>query len=247
MDEALSISYINTILSIFKNILKFAKQYGYLTTSIPIFQLPKQRKTPSDIFSLSEWACLNNYLLTQNDNFSFGIFLCMYTGIRIGELCGLRWEDFDSKSGQLMIKRTVYRIKNMAYTSDNSLPKTIVSIASPKTPSSIREMPLPAFLCRKMQQYSSDPLHYILTVTTKCMEPRIVQKKYKNILKKCEIRYLNFHSLRHSFASIGISKGFNCKTLSEILGHSSVNITLNTYVHSSIEQRRQCMELLVMK
>lgn len=245
IDEALSISYINTISIIFNSVLKFARQQGYLKIPVPAFQIPKQKKADSSIFNLVEWACLNDYLLVQNDNFSFGILLCMYTGIRIGELCGLRWDDYDHTNGQLMIRRTVYRMKNMAYIKDSNLPKTVVNIAMPKTPSSIREIPLPAFLCEKMQQYSNTSTNYILTGSPKCMEPRMVQKKYKKILEKCGIRYLNFHSLRHSFASIGISKGFDCKTLSEILGHSSVNITLNTYVHSSIEQKRQCMELLV--
>lgn len=247
IEESLSVSYINTILSIFKKTLKFAFQYGYLTTAVPTFQPLKQRKTAPDIFNLTEWTSLSNYLLSQNDNFSFGILICMYTGMRIGELCGLKWGDFDQISGQFMIKRTVYRTKNTEYTPGSNLPKTVVDITLPKTPSSIREIPLPEFLCKKVRQYSGSPSNYILTESIKFMEPRMVQKEYKKILEKCGIRYLNFHSLRHSFASIGISKGFDCKTLSEILGHSSVNITLNTYVHSSIERKRKCIELLVSK
>lgn len=243
-EENLSGSYIHSMMIIFQSILKSAQQKNNLQIPTLYYQLPKTMKKTPEIFTMNEWKILDKYLRLQTNHFSFGIRLCMYTGLRIGELSGLRWEDIDAVTGELSVRRTVYRIKNSAYDGEKVTAKTKLCISSPKTHSSIREIPLPDFLMKETTYYRSDEKDYIMTGTLKCMEPRNIQKRFRKLLEKCGLRYLNFHSLRHSFATIGIQNGFDYRTLAEILGHSSVNTTLNIYVHSNIERKRECMELL---
>jgi len=242
IEENLSYTYIHSIVTLFQSILQFVQQKSGLPIPHLYFQLPKIQKKSLDIFTIQEWKCLEEHLKWQTDDFSFGIRLCMYTGLRIGELSGLKWSDIIA--GQLSVKRTIYRMKNENYDASNDKAKTRLCISTPKTPSSVREIPLPYFLLEDINNHRKFDEDFILTGTTHCMEPRNIQKRYKKLLERCGLRYLNFHSLRHSFATIGIQKGFDYRTLSEILGHSSVNTTLNVYVHSNIERKRQCMDLL---
>lgn len=244
IEEKLSPSYIHSIMHIFQSILKSAQRKGYMDIPPLYFQLPKISKKNLEIFTDLEWRTLEKHLQIQMDDFSLGIRLCMYTGLRIGELSGLTWGDISAGNGHLSVRRTVYRTKNADYNALLGTAKTALYIGPPKTPSSIREIPLPDFLMKEIEVFRKADPCFILTGTEKCMEPRNIQKRYKTLLRYCRLRYLNFHTLRHSFATIGIQKGFDYRTLSEILGHSSVNTTLSIYVHSNIERKRQCMNLL---
>ncbi len=244
--EDLSPTYIRSIMILFQTILKAAQsKYQWRVPLLPAPQLPKQTKRMPEIFTLQELKCLEEHLKRQDDEFSFGILICMYMGLRIGELSGLRWEDFDPASVQFKIRRTVYRIKNSAYVPDDVSSKTILCIGSPKTPTSIRDIPLPLGLLDALQKHQKNPETFILTGTVQCMEPRNIQKKYKRLLQQLGLRYLNFHALRHNFATLSIQNGSDYRTVAELLGHSSVNTTLNIYVHSDIDQKRKCLELLV--
>lgn len=245
LQENLSATYVRSIMVLFQTILKSAHNKYQWTIPIPALQLPKPVKKLPDIYTVQEWKCLEEYLKRQTDEFSFGVLICMYTGIRIGELSGLRWEDYDALNTQFKIRRTVYRIKNTRYTEDSNTSKTILCIGAPKTSTSIREIPLPLRLRDDLQTRKKAPETYVLTGTNRCMEPRNIQKKYKRLLKQLELRYLNFHCLRHNFATLSIQNGSDYRTVAELLGHSSVNTTLNIYVHSNIDQKRKCLELLM--
>lgn len=241
-EEKLSFSYIHTIMILFRSILRFAQEKRNLSVPSFYFQLPKKQKKNPEIFTNQEWHILEKYLENQTDDFSFGVRLCMYTGLRIGELSGLKWGDISM--GQISVRRTIYRIKNISYDAVNNTAKTKLCVSTPKTNTSLRVIPLPYFLLKDINNHRKKNDVFVMTGTTHCMEPRSIQKKYKKTLEKCGLRYLNFHSLRHSFATIGIQKGFDYKTLSEILGHASVNTTMNIYVHSNMERKQQCMNLL---
>lgn len=246
MEEDLSVTYIRSIMVLFQTILKTAQtKYQRKVPPLAAPQLPKPSKKMLEIFTLQEWKCLETHLKCQDDTFSFGILLCMYMGLRIGELSGLRWGDFDPVSVQFQIRRTVYRIKNTAYVPDNASSKTILCINSPKTPTSIRDIPLPLPLLDDLQKRQKAPEAFVLTGTEHFMEPRNIQKRYKRLLQQLGLRYLNFHALRHNFATLSIQGGSDYRTVAELLGHSSVNTTLNIYVHSDIDQKRKCLELLV--
>lgn len=245
LKENLSVTYVRSIMILFQTILKSSQNKYHWSISIPALQLPKPVKKMPEIYTVQEWKCLEEYLKRQTDEFSFGILLCMYTGMRIGELSGLRWEDYDPVNTQFKIRRTVYRIKNTGYTENSNTSKTVLCIGAPKTPTSIREIPLPLCLHDDLQAHKKAPETYVLTGTKRCMEPRNIQKKYTRLLKQLELRYLNFHCLRHNFATLSIQNGSDYRTVAELLGHSSVNTTLNIYVHSNIDQKRKCLELLM--
>ena len=244
-NDNLSPTYVRSIMVLFQTIIKSARNKYQWSFQIPAPQLPKPAKKMPDIFTPQEWKCLEAYLKCQDDEFSFGILICMYTGMRIGELSGLRWEDYDSRNVQFKIRRTVYRIKNTGHAADPNSSKTVLCIGSPKTTTSIRDIPLPLSLRDELQAHKKEPEAFVLTGTKQCMEPRNIQKKYKRILNQLELRYLNFHSLRHNFATRSIQSGSDYRTVAELLGHSSVNTTLNIYVHSDIDQKRKCLELLM--
>lgn len=241
----LSASYIQTILLILKSSLKMAQARNYIIECPEIRYASSGNTASAQVFTLSEWKQLEDYLLLTHTCFSFGLLLCMYTGLRIGELSGLKWMDIQWDTGELLIRRTVYRIRNLNYTPDSGEPHTCIHIGPPKTISSRRHIPLPSALLELARKYRTEPEYYILTGTSHCMEPRTIQRRFQQILKECDIPYHNFHTLRHSFATLSIQKGCDYKTLSELLGHASANITMNIYVHSDAERKRQCLELLL--
>lgn len=245
IEENLSPTYIRSIMTLFKSILKSYQRNHQYSLNLYDLELPKISAKAPEIFTFREWKYLENHLKHQTDAFSFGLLVCMYTGIRIGELSGLRWEDYDPINAQFHIRRTAYRIKNSAYDANHALSKTVLCIGSPKTPTSERDIPLPACLAKEIQKHCQAPDTFVLTGTTQCMEPRNIQKKYRRLLEQLGLRYLNFHSLRHSFATLSIQNGSDYRTVAELLGHSSVNTTLNIYVHSGIDQKRHCLKLLM--
>ncbi len=238
----LSLSTKRTIIYIIKNSIEFGVENKIIK---PLNNLDiKIKKPKSKIIYLtkSEQERLEQYLKRQNDIKSIGILICLYTGIRLGEICGLKWEDIDFYNKSLSINRTVQRIKNNDI---NATTKTKKIISSPKSDASKRVIPLPSFLIELLRKYRSCPDYFVLTNDTFFKDTRVYEKYFENILRKNDLRLLNFHTLRHTFATRCIESGMDIKTLSEILGHSSYHITLEIYVHSTIDQKRSCIDNLV--
>ena len=159
--------------------------------------------------------------------------------MRIGELCALRWENIDIEKRILTVSRTMQRIQNFDGSS-----KTKLIITEPKSQSSNRQIPIPECLVPMLTELKCKADSFVLTGIGKPIEPRTMQYRFKRILKNAGLSSYRFHSLRHSMASGAIELGFDIKTLSEILGHSSVQVTLDRYVHSSFEHKRKCMNLM---
>ncbi len=169
--------------------------------------------------------------------------ICLLTGIRIGELCALKWEDISLTEKVLHIHKTLQRIQ--CDESEGYSTRTRIVISTPKSDCSIRSIPIPDCLVDHMKQYYRGQTGYILTANGKrYIEPRTMQNHYRQVLKECEIQYKNFHTLRHTFATRCVELGFDIKSLSEILGHANVNITMNRYVHPTMELKRQNMNRL---
>ena len=159
--------------------------------------------------------------------------ISLYSGIRIGELCALDWEDLHN--GVLSVNKSLHRIKQGN--------RTIIEITMPKTKASIRKIPLPSKINTIIEEHR-DVGRIIKGKNGIGVEPRVMQLYFKKVLKICNLEDANFHALRHTFATRCVEVGFDVKTLSEILGHTDVKTTLNRYVHSSFEQKKFNMEKL---
>lgn len=235
--EHLSEKYVSDMVVIIKSIANFAqKRYGF-ANRIESVTLPKSKDcSECRLLTIYERDILKRGILDNPTVSNIGILLAATTGIRIGELCALKWEDIDLEKNFLTVKQTVQRIST-----DEKGTKLIIS--SPKSASSRREIPLPDFIVPIMKNIKSEDNFYFLSGSNNITEPRTMQYRFKNLLKKLNIPNVSFHSLRHSFATSCIELGIDVKTLSEILGHSSVQVTLNRYVHSSIEHKKSCMKI----
>lgn len=233
---------VQCIISLLKSILNYAYRMNHISTISTSYISIKQEQKQMPILSIAEQNVLTIYIYAHPTPINLGILLCLYTGMRIGEICALKWSDILWDEHCVHIEKTLQRLQNK--NNNKSTAKTSVVITAPKSSCSIRKVPLPDELYNMLQKYQQNDDTFILTGTISFIEPRTMQNRYKSILKECNIQDINFHSLRHTFATRCIELGFDVKSLSEILGHANVNITLNRYVHPSMEQKQRNMNLL---
>lgn len=233
----LSVSMTRDIIKALRAIAKFAQlEYG-LKNICDGITVPKIKKAESKTLTDNERKRLEKYLIDNICLCNVSILLCLYTGLRIGELCGLQWKDIDFRRGCLTVCKTVQRISL-----GNG--KTVISIDTPKTDSSVRVVYIPLFIIEMLKKFRQKPDIFVLSNRIKPTEPRTLQHKFKRILNNCKIGDISFHALRHTYATMCVEKQFDIKTLSELLGHSDVKITLNTYVHSSEKLKRKYVKRL---
>lgn len=220
-----------SIICVANQILAFAGRKH--AVSIPALKQSekKQSRKPPEPLSKDEQASLLSYVFQETDKFSVAVLLCLYTGIRLGELCALKWTDIDAKDMVLRVDRTVQRIA-----AGNGLTKTVLMENTPKSPSSKRMIPLSKEVMAPLMELQGDQPYVFGGALP--LEPRTMQYRFQKILGKAGISSKNFHILRHTFATNGIENGMDVKILSEILGHSDVKITLNRYVHPSMDTKR---------
>lgn len=200
--------------------------------------MPKVHQKLIEILTVREQEVLEQYLYEHMDYETLSVLICMYTGIRIGELCALQWKDISIEDGILKITKALIRIQD---TAEGSEYRTKVMITPPKTEKSIRTIPLSDFLIPILAAYRMPAEYFVLTGTEHYSEPRILLSHYKRILREAGIPQHTFHALRHTFATRCVENGVDPKTLSEILGHSDITITLQRYVHPTLEHKRKEM------
>jgi integrase len=250
LDKKMASGSIHVMTSVLKGILHYGEILGFSPAEALCFPKVGGSACRVSIMSTEHYRKLEQHLLNHLNPFCFGILLCMNTGIRVGELSGLRWEDIDFPEKKMYIRRTVSRIRNLEQTEDsqsNEQPKTILHIGSPKTVNSERVIPLPDRILTLAKDLQGQDSCYIMSGTEKCMEPRTIQRQFTTILKKCEIPHINIHALRHQFSCRWVEQGFDTKSLSEILGHTSVKTTLDLYVHIRMDTKREYMNQLMEK
>ena len=224
------------IVNVLKSALKLAKSLEICAVdNSDKIKLPMATEKPVTAFEKWEQEKLEKYCLSSNKTNYLGIVICLYTGIRLGELLALTWNDIDFKSGIMTISKTAYRIKQ------NGKPQVV--IGQPKTKNAIRLIPLPKQLLEILKRVKriSNSDFVLSTRTGGIVGTRAYQKTYERILKKQDIPYKNFHSLRHTFATRAIEMGMDVKTLSEILGHKNPVITLQRYTHSMLSYKTEMM------
>ena len=241
-EKDVAISTRKTLIYIIRSSLSYSynNDYSeYVDVSNIKFKLPNKT-----IFVLSkeEQNTLENKLKEKPNIRKICLLLCLYTGLRVGEVCGLKWEDIDFSNKSLTIKRTIERIKNKDL---NIKSKTKLIESTPKSDTSNRIIPIPNFLICLLNEFKSNNGYFILSNSNKLYDPRLFESFYSRILKSCNISPNKFHTLRHTFATRSIESKMDIKTLSEILGHSQVETTLKLYVHPSYEMKKSSIENLV--
>lgn len=240
-DRCLSPSYVRSIAIIIESVLKFAQCEGYCAPlNLPIFK-PSIKKTQLNILTNDTQVVLEKFLLKDMNVTKLGVYIVLQTGLRLGEICALKWEDIDIKSKALNVKNTIARVRCDKF----EKPASKLIIDSAKTESSVRKIPISsALLPVLISMQESAVSKYVVSENENFVSTRTFEYRYKSLLKECGISKLNFHALRHTFATRCVEAGVDVKTLSEILGHSGVSITLDTYVHPSMDNKRIQIEKL---
>lgn len=239
--NGLSPKTVSDVLAIIRNISKFAIRKGiYVACDASAVQI-RQDVKPMRVFSIVEQNQLCNHILENPEPCNIGILVCLFTGLRVGEICALRWEDISYSDQSIYIHHTLQRIQ---INQDHGA-KTKVVVTTPKSTCSIRKIPLPDEISKILVLNQKSSSGYLLTNDNyKFVEPRTMQNKFKKILNDAGIENANFHALRHTFATRCVELGFDVKSLSEILGHATVNITMNRYVHPTYELKMKNMQKL---
>ena len=239
----LSNKSIRDIISVLKSSIRYAVKNKLMNYVDLEFYYPNNSvKGKLYVFSKREQKKIIDYTVNRKKGKDIGIALTLYTGLRIGEICALKWGDINFKKNYLVVNKTIQRIY-MKNDKKNER-KSKVIITTPKTKNAIRMIPINYEFAKFLKELKKDDDCYILSSKTKYIEPRTFRKYYYRVLRKLEINNMNFHSLRHTFASNCIRLGCDYKTVSELLGHSSVNITLNIYVHSQMGQKKKCINTI---
>lgn len=233
IQKELAVSTINNILIVLGMGLEYAEEEYEI--KCPKIKTLKNKAKETRVLSKTEEQILLNHIINSDSLYCFGVLISLYTGIRIGELCALKWDDI--KDGKIYINKSMQRIK-----AENG--KSTVMITSPKSEKSNRVIPIPKALNNIIEQKRLSKGYVIHQKNNKHIEPRLMQKKFNEIVSACHLENVHFHTLRHTFATRCVELGFDIKTLSEILGHSSVSTTLQRYVHSSFELKQNNMDKL---
>lgn len=236
----LSAKTVSDTLSLIRRIVGYAACRGHNTLCTGRELSINQPAKGINVLSQSEQNILCQYLYHNQNERNLGILLCLFTGLRIGELCALEWADISLESGTIYVHQNIQRVQIKGKGSK----KTEVVITTPKSQCSIRTIPIPEFMISILKSADMEHQGYLLTGSKKYLEPRTMENHFRKILDTISIRKVNFHTLRHTFATRCIEVGFDIKSLSEILGHANVNITLNRYVHPSFQLKKENMERL---
>ncbi len=240
--DSLSPKTAKDIIIVLKSILKYAERKYNFDFKLDLITLPKYQPEEIQILSKKEKQQLEEMCYKNATFRNIGILICLNTGIRIGEICALTWKNINLERDTLVINKTMQRI----YKDKNN---TIILIDTPKSKKSIREIPISKKLhnllleIKNNNKFNGDEF-FLTGENNKFIEPRNYQYMFKKCLNECNIKEYNFHALRHTFATNCIEIGMDVKSLSEILGHASVDITLNKYVHSSLKTKKIYLEKL---
>ncbi len=238
----LSSRSVRCIMMIIKSSLKYAMNEGRIRDINLDFEMPKlTNKDKVEVLSMHDQEILVEYILNNLNIKSIGILLTLYSGLRIGEICALKWKDIDFTNNILTVNSTLQRIK---LNEDIEKRKTKIVINTPKTYNSQREIPISKDFSNLLKRFKTEDNDYVLTCKSNYSEPRTYRRYFKRLIRKIGIKDIKFHGLRHTFATNCIKLGVDCKTVSELLGHSNVSTTLNLYVHPEFESKKKCIDMI---
>ena len=238
--EKLSATGTNMMLSVLNLAFEYACDMEYIEEN-PCVRVRRTKAEAKKIeaFTVDEQRAIESEIARSDDRWLHGILLCLYTGLRIGELLGLTWNDVDLERGVIKITKTVYREKN-----DSGMWQLCVD--TPKTKASDRVIPLPEYITDMLRQdlETAQTPYIVENKKGERMSIRSYQYLFEKLTERAGVRKLNFHALRHTFATRAIECGMDIKTLSEIMGHKNASITLNRYAHSMMDTKIEMMNKL---
>ncbi len=239
LQKELSAKTIRDIINVLKAILKYYEDENDCILPLKRMNLPKMEKQRLKILSDKEKERLEKYCYEKNTLKTLGIIVCLNTGMRVGEICSLKWKNIDLENKEIFVEQTLQRIYNKESRNSN------IVIDRPKTDCSIRSIPINQKLyeiLKPLKKKYKDDDYFLSGKSTEIVEPRNYQYNFKVILNECKLKPYKFHILRHTFATNCVEVGMDAKSLSEILGHSDVDITLGIYVHSSDKIKKKYLE-----
>lgn len=237
--NGLSTKTVSDSLSVIKSVLRFASRLKYSVDMSALEVSAKTKSIAPKILSMQDEQLLIDYLVDSEEPAAIGVMICLFTGLRVGEICALTWSDISISAKRIYVHKTMQRIQTPGQEQ-----KTAVLITEPKSQCSIRSIPISDVLMNYILKKKPGEGFVLTGSKERYMEPRSLQNHFKRILIACGLEYVNFHVLRHTFATRCVEVGFDIKSLSEILGHANVSITLNRYVHPSMELKQKNMDKL---
>lgn len=240
--RGLSLNSVRDALMILKMIIRFGEKLSAWPHLLYDIHFPTtiEQKCEVPVLSAADQRKLLSYI---SGNFSFrnlGILICLYSGLRIGEVCALLWKDLDVDAGAIRVSKTVQRI----WLSDGNDKDYSLVVGPPKTASSVRNIPICKDLMkvlRPLRKVMAED-YYVVSNASSPLEPRYYRDYYMKILREVGIPPIRFHALRHSFATRCIESKCDYKTVSVILGHASLATTMDLYVHPGFEEKKKAIE-----
>lgn len=230
---------VNAIITVIQGSIKTAYELGYMSDyTADKIKRPKAHEKKVECFCLAEQKKIEGYIMSQKKPKLLGIIICLYTGLRIGELLALEWVDINFTRNELCVNKTCHdgKDKNEVFTRITDSPKTL---------SSIRTVPIPRQLMPLLREAKRKSHSiYIVSNGEHPISIRSYQRSFSALLRRLNIDHRGFHSLRHTFATRALECGMDVKTLSELLGHKNPTVTLNRYAHSLMEHKRAMMNRL---
>jgi len=238
MSDEFKPSTVRSAYALLRLALETAEEQNMVSGFFRQVKLPKMSAHTVKALTVTEQKSLEKVVSESGKPNDIGVLICLYTGIRIGELCALKWENIDLKKGVMHIRETIQRVENT-----DGDKKTKIHFSTPKSSSSQREIPMPRFLIEKLSAVKKEK-GFVINRYGKFVEPRTYARRFKKLIKLAGIKDVNFHCTRHTFSTRALEIGVDIKTLSEILGHASASITMNLYAHSLSEHKKKEMERL---
>ena len=244
IEHGLSVKSVKDILIVLKMVMKFGVKNEWMNhyewdIKFPVNSQPKEL----EVLSVANHKKILDYVQHNFTFMSLGIYISLSTGLRIGEICALKWSDINVADGTITVQRTIERI----YVVEGEKKHTQLVINTPKTVNSCREIPMSKELLAMVKPMKKvvNGDFYVLTNEDKPTEPRTYRNYYNRLMEKLDIPKLKYHGLRHSFATRCIEAGCDYKTVSVLLGHSNISTTLNLYVHPNMEQKKRCINKML--
>ncbi|MBR6496581.1 MAG: site-specific integrase [Rikenellaceae bacterium] len=241
LNSGLSPKSVKDILIVLKMILKFGIKHNLTKDQqLDIKFPPERQRREIEVLSKTNQRKIMDFVKANFTFRNLGIYICLCSGMRIGEICALTWNDIDTDSGVITISKTIQRV----YFTDEHPKHTKIIIDTPKSKNSIRKIPISKELEKMIKPLKKvvNGSFYVLTNSATPIEPRTYRNYYKRLIMHLGIPAMKFHGLRHSFATRCIESNCDYKTVSVLLGHSNISTTLNLYVHPNMEQKKLCIE-----